>query len=289
MAHPPSLPEYRPQRCTEHVYEHFYSFLSKHLTACPTRFVIAGGCEHLLRWLSMSHETLPTADELNQMDNLSGAALYRAEVQRIDFIPREEQAGYFDAAREGDKAAQHRLILNCLNWTMRKAAAIHRDREPVHTDVMDLVGQANMRMVEAAPKALEADDPIAYLMSAAANEMRWHVTYHDPLVTRNRHQPLTSAHPSTVSLEDRDAPLHEAPPDTQDFTIVYKALGTLSKRHQLVLTAAYGLHGETARKNEDIAAMLNVSKATVEKYLWRAKRRLATKLGPYAAELGLSA
>src|SRR5512142_2689307 len=121
----------------------------------------------------MPPETLPTAEELNLMDDLSGAELYRAEVKRIGFIPRDEQPGYIDAAREGDAAAQHRLILNCLNWTMRRAADIHRDREPAHTDVMDLVGQANVRMVEAAPKAMEADNPIAYLMGVAANEMRW--------------------------------------------------------------------------------------------------------------------
>ncbi len=226
----------------------------------------------------MPPETLPTTDELNRMDDLSGAALYRAEVKRIGFIPRDEQSGYIAAAREGDEAAQHRLILNCLNWTMRRAAAIHRDREPLHTDVMDLVGQANMRMVEVAPKALEANDPVSYLMSVAANAMRWQVTYHDPLVTRKRDQPLTNAHPRTVSLEDRDVPHAETPPAEQDFTLVYKALGSLSKRHQLVLTAAYGLRGGTVRKNEDIAAMLHVSKETVEKYLWRAKRRLAVIL-----------
>jgi DNA-directed RNA polymerase specialized sigma24 family protein len=38
------------------------------------------------------------------------------------------------------------------------------------------------------------------------------------------------------------------------------------------------LHGEARHRNEDIAAMLNVDKGTVEKYLWRAKLRLADKL-----------
>ena len=61
--------------------------------------------------------------------------------------------------------------------------------------------------------------------------------------------------------------------------LVYQALGTLSARHRSVLTAAYGLNGETAQKNEDIAAMLHLPKATVEKYLWGAKKRLAAKLG----------
>jgi RNA polymerase sigma factor (sigma-70 family) len=232
----------------------------------------------------MPHETLPTIDELNRMDDLSGAVLYRLEVQRIPYLSREQQADYVGAAQAGDTDATHALILNCLNWTMRRARAIYRDREPQHTDAMDLVGTANMRMLEAMPSALQADDPISYLMTVAANAMRWQVTYRDPLVTRQRDQPLTREHPTTVSLEDRDVPVAEATRSSQDCQFVYDALKQLSKRHQVVLAAAYGLRGERMMKNEDIAAMLNVSKGTVEKYLWRAKRRLAAKLGSYLTE-----
>jgi RNA polymerase sigma factor (sigma-70 family) len=232
----------------------------------------------------MLRETLPTMDDLNRMDDLSGAVLYRMEVQRIPFLSREQQADYIGAAQAGDTDATHALILNCLNWTMRRARAIHRDREPQHTDVMDLVGTANMRMCEALPNALQADDPTSYLMTVASNAMRWQVTYRDPLVSRKRDEPFTREHPTTVSLEDRDVSVAEAAPNMQDCQIVYKALASLSKRHRVVLEAAYGLHGSQAMKNEDIALMLNVSKQTVEKYLWRAKRRLAAKLGSYLTE-----
>jgi RNA polymerase sigma factor (sigma-70 family) len=231
----------------------------------------------------MSYETLPTLDELKRMDDLSGAALYRAEVQRIPFLAREEQPAYIEAAVGGDVDATHALILNCLNWTMRRARAIHRDREPEHTDVMDLVGTANLRMLETVPNALQADDPVAYLMTVASHAMRWQVTYRDPLVTRQRDQPFTKPHPSTVKLEDREVPVTEIPATVSDCQFVYDALAKLSKRHQIVLEAAYGLRGGRAMKNEDIALMLHVSKETVEKYLWRARRRLARKLG----ELGM--
>ena len=237
----------------------------------------------------MPHETLPTIDDLNRMDDLSAHALYRVEVQRIPYLSREEQPVYIEAARSGDEMAQHTLVLNCLNWVQRRAWAIHRDREPEHTHVMDLVGTANLRMLETVPNALQADDPVAYLMTVASNAMRWQVTYRDPLVTRQRDQPLTNAHPMTVSLEDRDVSVAAAPLMTRECQFVYDALERLSKRHQIVLAAAYGLHGEQVMKNEDIATMLHVSKGTVEKYLWRAKRRLAAKLGPYLTELGLQA
>ena len=236
---------------------------------------------------TMAHTTLPTLDELNRMDDLSGAALYRTEVQRLPYLTREQQADYVGAAQAGDTDATHALILNCLNWTMRRAHVIYRDRAPQHTDVMDLVGTANMRMLEAAPNALTAHDPVSYLMTVASNAMRWQVTYRDPLVTRQHDQPLTKAHPTTVSLEDWDVPVALAPLVTRGHQFVHDALKQLSKRHQIVLAAAYGLHGERVMKHEDIAVMLNVSKGTVEKYLWRAKRRLAAKLGPHITKQGM--
>lgn len=227
----------------------------------------------------MPPETLPTADELNRMDDLSGAALYRAEVKRIGFIPREEQSGYIDAAREGDEAAQHELILNCLNWTMRRAQAICQDYPPQHSDMMDVVSHANMKMLEALPCALRADDPVAYCMTVGASAIRWYCLYNDPLIQRKRDEPLTYSHPATISLEANDEPVIECPENTcTDFKLVYEALSQLSKRHQAVLIAAYGLHGEARHRNEDIAVILNVDKGTVEKYLWRAKKRLANKL-----------
>src|SRR5204862_4231705 len=87
---------------------------------------------------TMPHETLPTIDELNQMDDLSAWALYKTEIHHISYLTREEQAEYVADAQAGSTDATHALILNCLNWTMRRARAIHRDREPQHTDGMDL-------------------------------------------------------------------------------------------------------------------------------------------------------
>jgi RNA polymerase sigma factor (sigma-70 family) len=238
----------------------------------------------------MAQEYMLPVDVLNRMDDLSAATLYQSEVRRISLLSREEQAPYIDAARQGNTEAQYALINNCLNWTMRQARTIQDNDSPKHTDLMDLVGQANLKMWEAMPKALNANDPIAYLMSVSATEMHRYCLYADPLIKRQRDQPFTKPHPTTVSLEANDAiPTEQSPADEPQLRLVYKALGSLSARHRTVLTAAYGLNGETAHKNEDIATMLHLPKETVEKYLWRAKKRLAAKLGAYAGELGLRA
>ena len=120
--------------------------------------------------------------------------------------------------------------------------------------------------------------------------MRWYCLYRDPLIARKRDEPLTYSHPTTVSLEASDGTVSEetAPAETPpEYNIVYCALAQLSSRHRMVLTYAYGLNGEKKLCNEDIAAELDLPKETIEKYLWRAKRRLVAILGSYAAAKGL--
>lgn len=242
----------------------------------------------------MPPETLPTIDVLKRMDDLSGPALYQYETRRITPIPRDGQAAYVEAARAGDEAAAHRLILNCLNWTMRRAYAICRDDPPEHSDMMDLVGHANQKMVEAMPKAIKANDPVAYFMSVSAQEMRRYCVYNDPLIQRQRDSRVTIPHPATDSLEAGDFPLlaTTAAPDaveaSEDYQALYDALDGLSVRQKGVLMAAYGLGGQMKRKNQDIAAQFGLPKETIEKYLWRAKRRLAKRLGSYAMAKGLN-
>lgn len=231
-----------------------------------------------------------SVDQLERMDNRSAAALYDAEVQQIPLLPRETQPPYIAQAQAGDQVAQHVLLHNCLNWMKRRAKATYLDRTPMHTDLMDLISHANMKMLEAMPCALAANDPISYLMTVGANEMRWYCLYRDPLITRKRDEPLTYSHPATVSLEaTNETATAEAAyaADNPEYEVVCSALAKLSKRHRTVLIYAYGLNGEKKLSNEDIAIELQLPKETIEKYLWRTKRRLAAKLGSYAAVKGL--
>ncbi|HJT58341.1 MAG TPA: sigma-70 family RNA polymerase sigma factor [Ktedonobacteraceae bacterium] len=238
----------------------------------------------------MPPETLPTVDELKSLDDLSATQLYRLEVQRLAVIERDDQPPYIEAARNGDVAAQHALLQNSLNWVRWEAWKAYQDRSPAHLDMMDLVGQANLRMVEALPHALSANDPVAYLMSIGYRELHYYISNRDALIRHPTEQRVHGERWQTVSLDSGELPLAEriAKTETQtntpEYQIFYGALARLCKRHREVLTAAYGLYGERQLKVEDIADMLGLPKGTIEKYLWRAKRRLAQKLGPYLIE-----
>src|SRR3954452_11776985 len=89
---------------------------------------------------------------------------------------------------------------------MTNAASIYQEREPAHSDLMDLVGHAHLKMLEALPKALRANDPMRYLMSVSALEMRLYCSYDDPLVKRSRWRPKSDNHPITVSIEQGTTP-----------------------------------------------------------------------------------
>jgi hypothetical protein len=69
---------------------------------------------------------------------------------------------------------------------------------------MDLIGEANVKMLEAMPNALQANDPIAYLMGVSAIEIRRYCAYHDPLIKRSKDKPAVTH--QTVSLDADNTP-----------------------------------------------------------------------------------
>ena len=51
-----------------------------------------------------------------------------------------------------------------------------------------------------------------------------------------------------------------------------------------IVTAIYGLFGESTASVEELATIRQMRKETVSNYLWLAKTQLADKLGPYVLE-----
>jgi hypothetical protein len=227
-----------------------------------------------------------TTDELDQLGDLSGAALYRAEVKRIPFLTRAEEAAYIEAARTGSVQARNVLICDCLHYTLYKAGITYKERQPPHSDIMDLISHAHVTLLETFPKALAAEKPVKYLMSVAAIELRLYCTYDDPLIRRPRTQPFSSDHPRTVSLEETQLVAATASEHMAEveYWLVYDAVHELTEQRRDILIAVYGLFGQPKTSIEDIAALRQLKVATVKNYLWRAKTKLARQLGPYVLE-----
>ncbi len=234
----------------------------------------------------MPGEYMLTTDELDQLDDLSGRVLYEVEVQRIPYLTPDERDAYIAEARLGSQEARNQLITDCLHYTLYKADVTYRDRTPPHSDVMDLIGHAHVTLLEVFPKALMAEKPIKYLLSMAAVEMRLYCTYDDPLIRRSRTKPFSADHPHTVTIEAAQLVVDTAsePMAEAEYRLVYGAVHELTEQRRDILIAVYGLFGQPTSSIEDIAALRHLKVATVKNYLWRAKVKLAKRLGPYVLD-----
>lgn len=248
----------------------------------------------------MPHERtdrLPTIEELDRMEDLSGITLYSAELRRLPHYSREEEEYHIAQARLGNDESKTALLHRCLPWMMAKATKIYVEYNPRHSDIMDLVGVAHLDMVEAMPLALAAVRPVKYLASVGTLAMKRHCYYGDPLVRPPRYREDRHYEPvSVVSMEGYGWPIVEsiAGPDVllaeaeqeewkmqvQD-QIVYDALNQLNPRYREVLTDYYGLYGQPMKRAGDIAAEQSIQKKVVEHVIHRAKQKVAEKLGSF--------
>src|SRR5262249_34871203 len=111
-------------------------------------------------------------ETLRQLCDLTAYTLYDAETARLPRLSREEQVLLIERARQGDEEARHALILNCLRFVLIKEHRIYRAYQPVRVDILDLAATANLEMLENMDRALELEDPTAYLMSVGSNKMQ---------------------------------------------------------------------------------------------------------------------
>ncbi len=256
--------------------------------------------------------TMLPLEVLNRMDDISGPALYSAETKRLPHIAKPDQQPIIDAARKGDKDARDALIVNCLNWTMARAARMYKALRPAHLDVMDVVGVGNVELMERLDKALTLEDPIAYLLTCVSLEMQSYCANKNPLIQRPRMNNERRTHldpvPATsVSLERpfekggtrsyadvlpaADQPLisdeeHERHHDRR-FAVLHDAVRQLSPHRRNAIIHSYGFFGETAKTKEDIAQQEQRTKASISHFIYHGRKDLEKTLEPYLTKRGL--
>lgn len=240
---------------------------------------------------SLTHDA-PTSE-----GDLSALTQYCAEVAHLSFLPRKEQPLWVQRARQGDREARHRLVLNCLHWGMIKAFGLYEERRPHHIDVLDLMEEANLAMLEQVGKALEARDPVAYLMTIATQAMCVYCTYHAPLIQRpewysqtdlcalNRVLPAPDRLDEIWPDQDLEAPALDLEGEAQQerrhrvhFRAFYASLFRLPEQHRLLLIRLYGLCGQPAETPRELAQGLQRRPRDVYAAASRARRRFAKVL-----------
>jgi len=171
---------------------------------------------------------------------------------------------------------------------------------------MDVVGVAHVEIMEKFERALKTDEPVKFLLSSAAYEMESHVKTHDPMIIRPRYgkermRRLDPVPATTVSLDvpppDGEHPLTETlaaarqPQEDSErreqrkYSILYQEINKLRPTLKHSIIASYGLFGEPARTNHELAKAYKLTKRAVNDRNLRARRILAERLAPYRRQL----
>src|SRR6185437_11632803 len=230
-------------------------------------------------------ETLP-AEPIDRLEEISAQSVYYATVRQLPFLTDEQQATYAEAARNGDTEAAYQLFTNCLNWTIDKAYYLYQAHQPAHTDLMDLIGHANIKMLEALPNALKSTDPVKYLMSVGAYEMHTYCIRRDPMIRRPKVEPKHYEHPMTVSNTTTWARVEElrgpdvllTPEEEPTDDTLYEAIDRLPEKQRYLIMGYYGLGAFAAHKADELAVQFGTTKKGIESSLRRAHERLGRLL-----------
>lgn len=247
--------------------------------------------------------TLPDLDELRQIDRLPMMDLYRIEIHHLSEIERAERQVFYERARQGDQEARSDLILHCLPYLFAKAFHIYDERRPIHIDLLDLVGEANMILLEKMDLALAKREPIPYLVMIATRHMEHYCTYCAPLIQRPfglNTQALTSRQHYT-SVESLDAPIMtedgevfpldqlQSPASASimgkdeayfhaRFSRLYEAVKQLAPAQQEAISRFYGLFQQPASTALELSKEWQVRPETIQVHKRRGFQKLRKML-----------
>jgi RNA polymerase sigma factor (sigma-70 family) len=230
-------------------------------------------------------QTMLTLDELKEIKDISGLTLYNAETKRIPLLTPEEQTILLDEAHKGSREARNRIIMNYLTLMIWFAQKKMYERKLKHSDIADLIGIANVNMLEKFPKALEQEDPIRYLLKDTFYEMKKYSIYDDPMIHLHRSRKLDPDHPESVSFEAYERDLVNTLPAT-DIKIeeepfnssLHEAITKLTPTRRTAIIRRYGLYGNPRETLDEIAQSKGVTPQSVSLAELSARRSLAKML-----------
>jgi RNA polymerase sigma factor (sigma-70 family) len=230
--------------------------------------------------------TMVPLEELKGMKDISGVTLYNAEAKRVPPLTAQEQNRLLAEAQQGSIQARNRLIMSCLALTISFAKHRMWERKLQHSDLADLIGVANVSLLEKFPKALEQEEPLRYLLKEVLYDLKKYGLYDDPLIQRPRQLKLDPTHPETISFEadqrnvtNRVAAAEKQPsPEEPINQPLHEAIHQLTPVRKTVIVSMYGLYGNPQETAKEIAKSRGVTDKSVYLAAFSARKELAKKL-----------
>jgi RNA polymerase sigma factor (sigma-70 family) len=203
--------------------------------------------------------------------SLAGIAQYVREVRQLTPLSRADEASLVEQARNGDQAAKHRLIEDCLPYIIGIAKRYHVYAE--HEDLLDIVGAASLAVTATLDKALTLHNPGSYLYGVAKREVRSYCFYHSRLIPIKDHRTPAAEVPTVVRLDECHVNIPYQAADAQESDRasetkrmhreqLCQALAHLTNRERQTIELHHGLQDGTCEDFTDIAKMQHVTYAT---------------------------
>jgi hypothetical protein len=157
------------------------------------------------------------------------------------------------------------------------------ERKLRHSDLMDLIGVANVKMLEKFPKALEEEEPVRYLMTEVMYDIKHYMLYKDPMIQRSRQIKFDPSHPITVSGEGEKYEMLPAPDmrlfaEEPHYPELHEAIAKLTPLRNKAITRRFGLYGHPAESVRDFAKSEGVTNRSIDSAVFNRRRSLAKTL-----------
>jgi len=188
---------------------------------------------------------------------------YLSELASLPVLSLDEEAELVRRARLGDEQAKEALLHSCLRYVAYVTSRYTCYLE--HEEYLDLVSIGNLAIVECLEKALNVDNPVAYLYGVAKLAIRSYCYTHSQLITQVRGRPMVWTDSLDAPMCNGKgcladllvAPVHTPRKSQSEFARLYAAIDTLTPKQQYVILRFYGLDGDAPESMASISRRLS--------------------------------
>jgi RNA polymerase sigma factor (sigma-70 family) len=201
------------------------------------------------------------SEKIEQLPILTNEEQYNSELQRFPHLTLDEQRVLESLAREGDKQARERIIMECMHF-VEMMARRYSTTYVLADDYLDIVQVGNLALVEHIDRALSSEVPTSYLCGIARNLIRIYCVYRSRIIALPTNRAVPQDIPQTISLdrllESGDETVMEVsalltsletdlePEDEQPFGTLFaplkEAMKTLTEKQREIITQYDGEH-----------------------------------------------
>jgi hypothetical protein len=202
---------------------------------------------------------------------LTALSLYFREINDIALLSHEREKELALRARAGDEAAKCELIESCMHYVAKVAETFYQTMPRGRDEYLDLVSVGHLALVERFDRALQTENPSAYLRGIAKQHIWAHCVYSSWLITLPERKNYIGQSPDVCSLNAHVGNTDQIYQDivaaqtdvvterpSEFFEALHRGIeSALTPTEREIVVRYYGLYGSTAHTTHEISYALS--------------------------------